>query len=400
MPRGFHDLTRLLLLSGLCLAGFGCGRQPASLTAPAPPSTDAPDLSLLPPEFQAAARELSAAAAAEPLVPLNDAEAAQLLRDNNLGWQVGSLVDRTTYRVLNALKAARLATGTVWASGTLRRTSDGAGFTFQPGDPRERALVIASDAGPDLRVELESVDQAWVEDWIQYPGPFGPITSRLPGSLVARVCVAGRLDARLTARYVPSTAGDYEPPLATRSLSGWLLDGTEGVVRLVALTEGASTFYFHGGGSQERVTALVTAGARRVLLSEQTDTWDYFDPGQMRGNALEAQHGFRFERLGPRVVTVSNLDLYRFYSTTTLYRMVSQPDSWRAQGDFLLGGQALAHVQFDATPVDKAVGGPGLALARPGLPTLNARDLPAPGHLDALLPDHFPSSWYHGRWMF
>lgn len=400
MPRGFHGLTRLVLLAGFSLAGFGCGREPRSLTAPAPPPAETPNPSLLPPEFQPAALELLAAAAAEPPVPLNDAEAAQLLRDNNLSWRVGGLVDRTTYQVLNALKAARLTTGTVWASGTLHRASDGVGFTFQPGDPRERALVVRSDAGPDLRVELQSVDLAWVEDWIQFPGPFGPITSRLPGSLVARVQVAGRLDARLNARFVPSSAGNYEPPRATRELSGWILDATDGVARFVALTEGESTFYFHGGGSQERVTALVTAGTRRILLSEQTDTWDYFDPGQMRGNASETQRGFRFERIGPRVMTLGNLDLSRFYTTTTLYRMVSAPDSWRAEGDFMLAGQGLAQVRFDAAPVDKAVGGPGLALARPGLAALNARDLPASGRLDALVPDHFPSGWYHGRWMF
>ena len=100
----FENLFRGAIAALLLALPLGCGREAAVVTAPAPvgPPVTQIDLSVLPPEFAAAAREILTEPATEPGLPLTDAEARLLLGDNDLARRVHLLQCRQYVRHLAA----------------------------------------------------------------------------------------------------------------------------------------------------------------------------------------------------------------------------------------------------------------------------------------------------------
>lgn len=363
----FENLFRGAIAALLLALPLGCGREAAVVTAPAPvgPPVTQIDLSVLPPEFAAAAREILTEPATEPGLPLTDAEARLLLGDNDLARRVGNLTDRATYLVLNVLKAVWQESGVLSTHGRLRLDSDRVSFHLDPFEPATAPLVVRVEGGSTYQVEVVSIDREWFFEWATAPFNMGQLWGKRAGRLVARVVVPGRLDLRIDACYAPSPRGDNQPQLYRRRLSGWVISAAEGRWDINAQSEGEASEHLHGGYVSETVTACLRNGAHRVLLCEKLDDSGYIDPMTSISYITETQRGVRFVRLGARLLALPAVERRRYFYSKYFYRVMRSAE-WRMVGEFMAAGSPVAHYEFDAPPADEMAAGPGVRLAREG----------------------------------
>lgn len=355
-----ENLFRGAIAALLLALPLGCGREAPVVTAPAPvgPPATQFDLSVLPPEFAAAAREMQGGMAADPAAPLTDAEAARLLTDLGLGSSVHRLTDEAARLLLNALVLVHAQTGTWVTTGIIRSGPGGLVYSW---DATRTALVLRDPPHPDIELSYGHLDVAVIE------GLLRPDASGAGGGgLTGRIAIRGGADLAVTERF-GSDGSVLGPPSHSRRVRGWVVGAAFGRLELQATCAGRVTRY-HGSASYDVQTALVEGAGERVLLHESLAQGDVIQvPNASIRRAWSEQEGFRLTRLGGRVLATPALRICTYFTRGTWGgQWVEWPASWCALGEYRAGAETVGVLALDGTPIAGENSWPAFIMTRPG----------------------------------